>query len=298
MNADGRRYDLKPKGHSLLKAFEIISENLRVSAAKNKFYVIEYVYSRLRASFMIDWHSHILPGLDDGAETLEDSLAMGRMLSEVGFTEVHCTPHCLGGMYDNRPAGVRAACSDLQAHFDREKIGIKLHPGMEYCLDEFFPDYIGDLQALGDSRYVLVESSSRATTKQLKENVFLVKRAGFMPLFAHPERHAFLAPPAHTGMGVVSGVLNRLKGVDSDSGIGGTPLDALVNMGCSFQCNLGSVSGYYGRLVQKQVRRFIGLGLYHCVGSDAHNVRSASGFLAPALREVGKSSAELLSPDC
>ena len=246
---------------------------------------------------MIDWHSHILPGLDDGAETLDDSIAIGRMLAEVGFKEVHCTPHCLTGMYDNHPADVRAACSDLQSHFDREKIPLKLQPGMKYCLDEFFPDYVADLQPLGESNFVLVETPSRATVKQLKENVFLVKRAGFEPLFAHPERHAFLAPPDQAGTGLVSGFLNRMKGEAPVSGIEMTPLEELVNMGCSFQCNLGSVGGYYGRFVQKQVRRFIGLGLYRCIGSDTHNVQNSTGFLAPSLQEVRDRSAEMLSTD-
>lgn len=244
---------------------------------------------------MIDWHSHILPGLDDGAETLEDSLAMGRLLAEVGFTKVHCTPHCLTGMYDNNPADVRDACADLQTHFDREEIPLQLFPGMEYCLDEFFPDYVSDLQPLGDSRYVLVESSSRASTQMLKENVFLVKRAGFEPLIAHPERHAFLAPPPQAGMGLIYSLVDRMTKGAPDTGIDATPLAELVEMGCLFQCNLGSVAGYYGRLVQKQARRFIGLGLYRCVGSDAHNVRSVSGFMAPSIQEVRDCSDGLLS---
>ncbi len=244
---------------------------------------------------MIDWHSHILPGLDDGAETLEESLALGRLLAQVGFTEVHCTPHCLRGMYDNRPADVRAACAELQIHFDREKIGLKLHPGMEYCLDEFFPENIADLQPLGESRFVLVETPSRATTQQLKENVFLIKRAGYEPLFAHPERHAFLAPPKQSGGQLLPNMLNRMRGEQTVEPIEETPLEEMLNMGCRFQCNLGSVSGFYGRLVQKQVRRFITLGLYHCIGSDAHNQRGSVDFLAPAIEEIDERSSVLLT---
>jgi protein-tyrosine phosphatase len=243
---------------------------------------------------MIDWHSHILPGLDDGAETLEDSLAMGRLLVQVGFTKVHCTPHCLTGMYDNSPADVRDACSDLQTHFDREDIPLQLFPGMEYCLDEFFPDYVSDLQPLGDSRFVLVESSSRASTQLLKENVFLVKRAGFEPLIAHPERHAFLAPPVQTGVRLFTGLLNRVRNETPVADFAETPIEELINMGCSFQCNLGSVAGYYGRLVQKQARRFIRSRLYHCIGSDIHHFSSASGFLSSAIQEVRAGTTGLL----
>lgn len=244
---------------------------------------------------MIDWHSHILPGLDDGAETLDDSLAMGRLLAQVGFSQVHCTPHCLRGMYDNRPVDVRAACAELQSAFDRESIGLKLHPGMEYCLDEYFPEYIDDLQPLGESRFVLVETPSRASTQQLKENIFLLKRAGFEPLFAHPERHAFLAPPKSSGADLLTGFINRLRRESPEEDFETTPLAALVEMGCKFQCNLGSVTGYYGQFVQKQVRRLLGLGLYRCVGSDSHNVHSLSGFLESGLEDLRDRSAGLLT---
>ena len=243
---------------------------------------------------MIDWHSHILPGLDDGSETLEESLALGRLLAEVGFKEVHCTPHCLRGMYDNRPTDVRDACSELQIHFDREGIELKLHPGMEYCLDEFFPDYVADLQPLGESRFVLVETPSRASIQQLKENVFLIKRAGYEPLFAHPERHAFLAPPKQSGLHLPE-MFSVMRRGELPEPVAETPLEELIIMGCRFQCNLGSVGGYYGRLVQKQVRRFIDLDLYHCVGSDAHNIRSTTDFLAPAIAEISGASSTLLT---
>jgi protein-tyrosine phosphatase len=245
---------------------------------------------------MIDWHSHLLPGIDDGAKSLEESLELGRLLAQAGFTKVHCTPHCLRGMYDNRPVDVRDACRELQSHFDQEQIQIQLYPGMEYCLDEFFPDYIDTLQPLGESRFVLVESSSRASTQLLKENVFLVKRAGFEPLFAHPERHSFLAPPPPQGItDFIPDFISRLRKSDQDEGFASTPLAELIEMGCLFQCNLGSVAGYYGQFVQKQALRFLRLGLYHCVGSDSHDVQSVDGFLIPGIRAIQHSSEQLLS---
>lgn len=243
---------------------------------------------------MIDWHSHILPGLDDGAETLDQSLEMGRLLARVGFTTVHCTPHCLRGMYDNRPKDVRDACAELQEYFDREQIGITLYPGMEYCLDEFFPDCAKELLPLGESNFVLVETPSRATTQQLKENVFLIKRAGYEPLFAHPERHAFLAPPKQYATGILPELFGKLTNSEKTENISETPLAELVEMGCSFQCNLGSVGGYYGRFVQKQARRLIDLNLYRCVGSDLHNVASGAGFLDSAIKEVQRDNSGLL----
>ena len=111
---------------------------------------------------MIDWHSHILPGLDDGATSIDESIAMGRLLVEAGFRIVHCTPHRLRGMYEIPVDDVRAACKQLQQVFDGEGVALELRPGMEYCLDEFFPEDFRNPLPLGDSRRILVETPSRA----------------------------------------------------------------------------------------------------------------------------------------
>ena len=85
---------------------------------------------------MIDFHCHILPGIDDGCRDLDESLVLAQVLVAAGFKEVFCTPHCIHGVYDNTPSSVRAAVDQLQQQVIREGIPLKLHSGMEYCLVE------------------------------------------------------------------------------------------------------------------------------------------------------------------
>ncbi len=141
-----------------------------------------------------DYHCHLLPGLDDGSASLEESLKMAEALAEAGFKEVYCTPHCMRGVYDTTPADVRKGVVELQKAADGEGIALKLHPGMEYYLDEYFPEHLEDPVPLGETGMLLVEAPSQVNPDLVRENLFLVVRKGFTPLFAHPERYDFLAP--------------------------------------------------------------------------------------------------------
>jgi len=249
---------------------------------------------------MIDWHCHILPGLDDGASSIEESLAMARLLSLAGYTHVCCTPHRLRGMYDTAPAAMREGIVRLQAVLDGEGIAVTLVPGMEFCLDEFFiDDFSSEPVPLGGSQRVLVETPSNADPQLLRENIFFLVRSGYVPLFAHPERHAFLAPPVRSSGSMFGKVKAWIVDAEETDGeaLEGTRLDELRNMGCLFQGNLGSVGGYYGSLVKAQELRLRRAGVYSCYGSDGHTSSSLEKFLAPALGEIRSGDANLLSGD-
>jgi len=249
---------------------------------------------------MIDWHCHILPGLDDGASSIEESLAMARLLSAAGYAHVCCTPHRLRGMYDTAPAAMRAGVVQLQAVLDEEGVALTLVPGMEFCLDEFFiEDFSSEPVPLGGSRRVLVETPSNADPQLLRENIFFLVRSGFVPLFAHPERHAFLAPPVRSSGSMFGKVRAWIADSEEPHGetLEGTRLEELIIMGCLLQGNLGSVGGYYGSLVKAQELRLRRAGLYSCYGSDGHTAASLEKFLAPALDEIGSGDAFLLAGD-
>lgn len=246
---------------------------------------------------MIDYHCHILPGLDDGAASAEESLAMAAVLSGAGYTHICCTPHRLRGMYDTTGQTMRQSMDALQALLAEDGINLTLLPGMEYCLDEFFiEDFSADPVPLGAGRQVLVETPSNADPQLLRENIFHLVRTGYVPLFAHPERHAFLAPPTRTkSMFSRIGSWNRGGTGDDSDTLSGTLLDELKMMGCLFQGNLGSVGGYYGSLVRQQENRLRQEGLYTCFGTDGHNMKSLNQFLGTALNEVRESHADLLA---
>lgn len=137
---------------------------------------------------MIDFHCHLLPGLDDGPQSVDESLEMARALVAFGFREVHCTPHCIAGQYETSPVEVREAVRKLQARFDLEKIALTLRTGMEYYLDEYFARFAANLLPLGESRLVLCEAPPQAPPELVGEMASLIVVQGHIPLLAHPER--------------------------------------------------------------------------------------------------------------
>lgn len=237
---------------------------------------------------MIDYHCHLLPSLDDGARDLAESLEMARILAAHGFRQVCCTPHCIRGSYDTTPTQVREAVVRLQAVLGREGIDLRLQPGMEYYLDEYFPD-LDALQPLGDSRLILVEAPSQGDMAVISEGIFRIARQGLTPLFAHPERFAQLAPPGTAGL--FNKVWTRFATPDAKI-TAQNSLNMLKEMGCLFQGNLGSFSGVYGRQVASRARAMLDHGLYACLGSDGHrpdmlrNCLSAPSTAEPRVRAL------------
>jgi protein-tyrosine phosphatase len=239
---------------------------------------------------MIDWHCHILPGLDDGPAEIEQSLAMAAVLSAAGFTTVYCTPHLIRGCYEAGNAEVLQAIAELQQRVNSAGIPLTLLPGREYCLDEYLLVALEDPLPLGNSRQVLVEILPTITADMIRHLLFAVVRSGFTPVIAHPERCQLLEPVVRSTGG--TGLLDTFKSLFEVGrraslekvvpGVTGNPLlDYLRDLGCSFQGNLGSFSGLYGRQVKNAAETMKALGLYDRYGSDLHAAEHAGRVLQP-----------------
>lgn len=236
---------------------------------------------------MIDWHCHLLPGVDDGSKNLAESLAMGRILADAGFTEVCCTPHCLHGVYDNTPEIVQQTTAALQKAFQKEDIPLRLHPGMEYYLDEMFLKKLDDLQPLGNSRLVLVEAPQQASPEILKNTLFQLLRRNWVPVMAHPERCTIFDNP-HVEKRAAwlrkMWPFNRGQGSTVEESL----LQTLVNMGCKFQGNISSFVGGYGPEVARQAHAHRVAGIYGCFGSDGHDAKSLKRMLVTGLKRLAE----------
>lgn len=233
---------------------------------------------------MIDWHSHILPGVDDGPADIEQSVAIAAFLAARGVTEVYCTPHLMRGCYEAGNDAVRRGVVHLQERLDTSGIRITLRSGREYCLDEYLQAALDDPLPLGDSRLVLVEIPPHATADMVRRLLYDVVRAGFTPVLAHPERSPLLnpsGPPA--GNGGIRGALGHLLGGGHRKGHARRSSDGAVNpllaylrdLGCSFQGNLGSFSGFYGDQVKRTAESMRDAGIFDRYGSDVHSLRQA-----------------------
>lgn len=262
---------------------------------------------------MIDYHCHLLPAFDDGPATLDEALLMARALADFGFGEAHCTPHCIAGHYEFSPVEVRAAVDTLQAELDGAGIPLRLHPGMEYCLDDGFERFAANLLPLGDSRLVLCEASPRTSPAVFAAMLELITVQGFIPLIAHPERSevvwAMLEAQRHTAEGAGEAA-SRIPGSQpavqplpsappafwrrwlspraafppKGSGLAASAA-ALPRVppelpeGSLFQANLASFAGFYGDKAQRRAYELLQRNGYHCFSSDLHDARAVPACL-------------------
>ena len=238
---------------------------------------------------MIDYHCHILPALDDGAETLEEALEMARILVGFGVETVYCTPHCIPGYYDNTPEIIETAVLALQREIDQADINLKLQPGMEYYLDEKFPQAMKNPRPLGESGMLLVEAPSQGDPQQVRLHLQDIVRAGFTPLFAHPERYGFLAQRDEPGL---LGKAKRLLAGKGQAGADGASIEFIEELqktGCKLQGNLGSFAGHYGPQARQQAKLFHQMGYYHLFGSDGHSPAQLREVFARGFKYIEKS---------
>jgi len=214
-----------------------------------------------------DWHCHILPGIDDGAATSEESIEMARTLRAAGFTTVCCTPHLIKGVYENSAAEIKRRTGQLQQQLTANAIELQLLAGAEYYLDEYVHQFLADPLPLGDTQRLLIEIPGHAPLESVKEACFRIKCSGYTPLIAHPERCSLLE--LKSGERAQKSLWNSLFNATLTAQ-SSELLDYLKEIGCQFQGDLGSFSGMYGNRTRDKAIRFLQNGLYDCFGSDAH----------------------------
>ncbi len=197
---------------------------------------------------MIDLHSHILPGIDDGAKTLDESLAMARIAVEDGIHTMACTPHIYPGMYMNDGPGIAHACARLQAGLDQHGIALKLVVGADVHLVPCLVDGLrtGRVPTLHGSRYFLLEPSHTTPPPQLEASVFDLITEGYTPIITHPE---------------------RLTWVESHYPV----FLRLIEQGAWMQVTAGALTGVFGKRARYWGERFIGEGHTHLLATDAHS---------------------------
>lgn len=212
---------------------------------------------------MIDLHCHILPGIDDGAKTLDDAVEMARIAVADGIRVQACTPHIYPGMYMNDSQGIEAARLALQAVLDEQGIALQLVTGADVHLVPGLVDGLngGRVPTLHGSRYVLLEPSHTTPPPRFEESVFNLIAAGYTPVITHPE---------------------RLTWVEGHYPV----FQRLIGMGAWMQVTAGALTGTFGSRAKYWGERFIGDGLTHILATDAHSTGRRRPQLTPALEVV------------
>lgn len=191
-----------------------------------------------------DWHSHILPGVDDGVQTMDEALEILALYGKLGVKAVWLTPHVMEDV-PNTTAHLRERFEELKAAY---KGAVRLHLAAEYMLDNLFRERLndGDLLPLGEREdRLLVETSYYNPPANMYGLLERIKAKGFYPVLAHPERCMYMT----------DGDYMRLKG-----------------MGVLFQANLFSFTGVYGKEAKKKAGRLLYMGSYDMLGTDIHGL--------------------------
>ncbi|MCF1617087.1 tyrosine-protein phosphatase [Tetragenococcus koreensis] len=221
---------------------------------------------------MIDLHCHILPGVDDGADSMETSLAMAKEAVSQGITHILCTPHHNNGRYENSKATVVQAVALLQKELDKQQVDLTLFEGQEVRIT-------GDLlQEVNDDRilftdltntYVLIEFPTMDIPAYTEQLFFELRAQERVPVIVHPERNAkFREDP------------NRLL--------------SYLEMGCLAQLTAPSLVGTFGKSIQKTAQVMVDHNLVQMVASDAHGVNKRRFHLKEAYELMGNEKAELM----
>jgi protein-tyrosine phosphatase len=197
-----------------------------------------------------DMHSHLLPGIDDGSPDWKTSLELIRGMRELGYKKLITTPHIMWDMYRNERDDILRKADTLQTVAQKEFSDIEIKAAAEYFMDDHFSSLLDGKEPLLTltGNMVLVEFSLAHRPMSLKDILFDMQLKGYQPVIAHPERYVYLETARDF-------------------------YDDLRTIGCLFQLNLLSLSGYYGRSSVDLANYLIKKEYYDFVGTDLHNFR-------------------------
>lgn len=196
----------------------------------------------------VDIHSHLLPGIDDGAKDLNNSIELISKMRTYGIKNFITTPHILGDVYANTSETIKAKLIEVKKELEKRNLNdISIHAAAEYMMDEQFSVLLenDDILTLKDN-YILVEMSYFSAPINVFDILFEIQLKGYKPILAHPERYNFYH--------------NNFKSYYK-----------LKQAGCLFQLNLLSLTEQYGKNVQKISEKLLSENMYDFVGSDTHH---------------------------
>lgn len=199
--------------------------------------------------YTTDLHSHLIPDIDDGVKTLDESISIIKNLKELGYQKLITTPHIMSHKFPNTKDTIMFGLEKVKAELEKQNIDIIVEAAAEYYYDEYFIDLVRkkDLLTFGDN-HILFELSYTANPFGLEQVVFELLNQGYKPILAHPERYT-----------LYSHSLEKYHN--------------LKDLGLLFQINLNSLNKFYGKNPKVAAEYLVENGLVDFVGSDIHSMR-------------------------
>ena len=200
------------------------------------------------SDFGADIHSHLIPGIDDGAANIEASITMIKKFATLGFNKIITTPHTMCDYYKNTPEIILSGLEDVRKALKAQNIDIEINAASEYNLDDGLSKLIDDKQVLtmGDN-YVLFELPFMSEPPNFQEIVFQFQTNGYKPILAHPERYSYWYDDFEI-------------------------YDELRAKGILLQLNLLSLTGHYSPQTKKVAEKMVEANLIDAVGTDCHRI--------------------------
>jgi len=198
---------------------------------------------------MIDIHTHVLPGIDDGAQNIFESFEILQALADQGVTELIATPHIISGVYENTRSIIDRKLIEVQNLIEERQLSIKIHPGAElYCEPDLVSKVKRENLILAQSNYILIETDLQRFPDNFEEILFNFQQEGFRPIIAHAERF-----------------FPFMNNIDY--------LLTIVNREIYVQMNSGSILGVFGNAVKDLALKMLNLGCVHVIASDVHGLK-------------------------
>jgi protein-tyrosine phosphatase len=212
--------------------------------------VLDERFSSPKHQLVVDVHAHVLPNLDDGAENLDQSLSILKAMRALGYQKVIATPHVMNGYYNNSPEKIQKTLLAVREMLAENDVQLDVDAAAEYYLDDELLLQIAQGKPLltldDEQKYLLFETSFVGKSSDLLDAVWKMKKGGYTPVLAHPERYLYLQK-------------------DFES------LIRLTNIGVLFQLNINSLTGYYSKQAQELAEMLITRKMVAFVGSDCHS---------------------------
>ncbi len=198
----------------------------------------------------VDMHSHVLPGIDDGAQTVEESVVLVQAMINLGIKKIIATPHIMVDYYRNTPETIGDALKLLKTQLQKQYIEIEIEAAGEHLLDEGFEVLLeeGRVMPMGDN-YLLFEMSFIDVHPNLIPLVQKMKDMGYKPILAHPERYPYFT-------------VENCENIKS--------------LGCDLQMNTISLTGYYGSKTKIMAEAMVDQNLVDFISSDMHHLKHAA----------------------
>ncbi len=214
---------------------------------------------------MIDLHTHILPNIDDGSRSIDETFELIKEAQNAGFKSVVLTSHYMEGYYETNLHEREVLTNLIQNNFREKNIDIDVYIGNEIYMSDNLIKLLesGKASTINNTSYVLFEMPLNVEPYNLYDIIYQMQQNKIVPILAHPERYSFIQKDLEL-------------------------MYDLIEKGVLMQANFGSIIGQYGKKAQKTVRTFLNNNMIHLLGSDAHRHKTIYPRIPEAIKELEK----------